>query len=121
MSSAKCMHAPRVMVPNGGKKHKDGTPQLQCQQCVRDSHNAHSRRKQDYDVWFQRQGGMCAFCGAPLDHSNRTHLDHNHRTNQKRGLVHAACNQMIGGIENAVALVGIHAVLNYLGLTVDNT
>ena len=121
MSRAKCLHNPRALVANGGK-HKDGTPILQCRECVRTSHNKYSRKKQGYDAWYQMQGGLCAFCMLPLDgHSNRTHLDHNHVTGVKRGLVHAACNLMIGGVENAVALMGVHRVLDYLGLTVDNT
>lgn len=114
MSQAKCLHAPRVMVPNGGK-HKDGSAILQCKECIRQSKRQSRRRKMGYDEWFQRQRGLCAFCGLLLDpDSNRTHLDHNHRTDQKRGLVHAACNQMIGGIENAIALVGLDALVRYV-------
>ena len=73
------------------------------------------RKQQHYDEWFQRQAGLCAFCGLPLDaNSNRTHLDHNHETGRERGLVHAQCNHMIGGVENAVRLLGIVRVMRYI-------
>lgn len=73
------------------------------------------RRKQDYDGWWTRQHGLCAFCGLLMDYEgNDTHLDHDHVTGRKRGLVHARCNRMIGGFEKAVALLGLERVLAYL-------
>jgi hypothetical protein len=82
---------------------------------LRESKRRHHRKKQRYGDWFQRQAGLCAFCGLPLEaNSQRIHLDHNHATGVDRGLVHAQCNQMIGGTENAIKLLGLDAVLAYL-------
>ena len=114
MSRATCLHSPRVMVPNGGK-HKDGSPQMQCRDCVRAARNRHSRKKIGYDALFEKQGGLCAFCEQPLADDNTTHRDHNHETGEVRGLVHAGCNVMIGGIENAIALVGMERLMRYVG------
>jgi hydroxylamine reductase (hybrid-cluster protein) len=113
MSQAKCLHEPRVMVPNGGKR-KDGTPILQCRQCVRASHNRSSRRKQGYDEKFAQQEGQCAFCDEPLADDNTTHREHNHATGKERGLVHARCNQMISGIEDAMDLIGLERVVRWM-------
>jgi hypothetical protein len=86
-----------------------------CHECLNDWRNANHRKKQNYDHWFQRQRGLCAFCGLPLEpNSQRTHLDHNHETGVERGLVHAQCNQAIGGLELAVRLIGWTRALRYI-------
>jgi len=109
-----CTHNPRMLVPNGGK-HKDGTPQLQCKECIRLTKWASRRRLLGYDEQFERQGGLCVFCGLPLDReSNKTHRDHNHQTGEQRGLVHARCNQMISGIEDAMALLGVERIVQWM-------
>lgn len=111
---ATCCHQPREMVPNGARR-KDGSPILQCRQCVRTWHNKYTRKKQNYDVWFQQQAGLCAFCCLPLEaNSNRTCLDHDHVTGRERGLVHAVCNHMVAGVENAARLIGWVAMRRYI-------
>ena len=104
MSRASCSH------PNPQRYRA-----YRCIECVRASKRRHMRKKQNYDDWFQRQAGLCAFCGLPLEaNSNRTHLDHNHVTGRKRGLVHAQCNQAIGGVEAAIELIGWTRLAMYL-------
>jgi hypothetical protein len=113
MGLAKCLHEPRVMVPNGGK-HKDGSPVLQCQACIRAWHLRSGRKKRQFGVWWDKQHGLCAFCGKPLADDNTTHREHNHKTGEERGLVHARCNLMIGGIENAAELLGLDALIEWM-------
>lgn len=113
MARAKCLHDPRVMVANGGT-HKDGTPQLQCKECVRVSKRDSMRRKNKRDEWWDKQGGLCAFCGQHLVNDNTTHREHNHVTGEERGLVHARCNQMISGIEDAMAMLGVERVVRWM-------
>ena len=86
-----------------------------CHECFNTWRNQHRRKQQNYDEWFDKQHGSCAFCGLPLEpNSNCTHLDHDHRTGRKRGLVHAKCNLMIGGIEKALDLIGLDRILAYV-------
>jgi hypothetical protein len=46
--------------------------------------------------------------------SQDTHLDHNHQTGVERGLVHAGCNMWIGGVETAIARIGLARLLRYV-------
>jgi len=110
---ATCNHIPRRLVPNGAK-HQDGTPQMVCADCRSTWGRRYNCKRQGFYDWWERQRGLCAFCGQPLVDDNTTHLDHDHATGRKRGLVHVQCNQMIGGIENAVALVGLDALVRYM-------
>jgi Autographiviridae endonuclease VII len=55
---------------------------------------------------YSKQRGYCAFCGERLplltDHKRNgltMCLDHNHTTNDVRGLVHRNCNILIGYFE----------------------
>jgi hypothetical protein len=82
---------------------------------VREKNRAWMRKQQHYDEWFTRQKGLCAFCGLPLIYEdNATHLDHDHVTGRERGLVHAQCNQAIGGFELAIQLVGLASAVLYI-------
>ena len=110
---ATCNHQPRVMVPNGAK-HKDGTPQLVCRACLSVWHQRHHRKKHGFGPMWDAQHGLCKFCGQPLADDNTTHWEHNHVTGAPRGLVHARCNQLISGIEDALAVVGWDKVRQYL-------
>lgn len=104
---ARCLHdVPRVPDSKGA---------MICPACRSQWRKQNRRKKLGYDDWFEQQRGLCAFCGLAIDaNSNRTHLDHSHVTGRKRGLVHAACNIMIGGLENAVALIGWDRIRAYL-------
>jgi len=112
---ATCNHNPRRLV-QGGPRHKDGTPVMVCADCRSVWSRKYNRKKSGFLEFWDRQKGLCAFCGQQLVDDNTVHLDHNHKTGRKRGLVHAQCNQMIGGIENAVALVGMHNIVRYLAI-----
>jgi hypothetical protein len=49
---------------------------------------------------YKEQQGKCALCGEDLPTNfRRAHWDHNHATKQFRGLVHNACNIIIGYVE----------------------
>jgi hypothetical protein len=56
----------------------------------------------ELEILWKRQGGLCAFCEAPLNlaKTNTIHLEHNHETGQVRGFVHAACNFIEGQVKN---------------------
>lgn len=110
---ATCNHTPRRMVPNG-QKHKDGTAQMICADCRSIWSQRYNRKKTGFAALWDAQHGLCAFCEQPLADDNTTHRDHNHATGTVRGLVHAQCNQMIGGLELAISLVGLNRVCAYI-------
>jgi len=113
MERAHCNHEPRVLVPNGAK-HKDGTSVMICATCKADWSRRWKRKRDGWQAFWDAQHGLCALCGQPLTDDRNTHLDHNHVTGRKRGLVHVQCNQMLGGIENAIALIGLDKLVQYL-------
>jgi len=50
-----------------------------------------------YDAMYAKQQGLCALCGTTIvKHERKTHIDHNHRTEEIRGLLCEACNIGLG-------------------------
>jgi len=49
------------------------------------------------NIW-KSQNGICPICEQPLDFSSAV-VDHDHDTNKIRGLLHRACNLMLGHFE----------------------
>jgi len=41
------------------------------------------------------QHGLCALCGKPPD-GEKLMVDHNHETDEVRGLIHRFCNSLLG-------------------------
>jgi hypothetical protein len=50
----------------------------------------------EYDQMLARQGGVCAISGQTVDLGAHFHVDHDHRTEQVRQLLHPAINQALG-------------------------
>lgn len=55
---------------------------------------------------FQKQGGLCAICHKPEKEIDKKtglprplHVDHNHVTNEVRGLLCGECNKGIGSLK----------------------
>jgi len=110
---ATCNHVPRRLRATN-RVNKDGSSVTYCIDCKADWARRANRKKNGFAERMRCQNGLCAFCGQPLPDDNTVHLDHNHQTSVKRGLVHAHCNHYIGGIEKAIALVGADAMLRYI-------
>jgi hypothetical protein len=60
----------------------------------------------DYEALLLFQGGRCALCWRPEMKVHHTTgrvqmlaVDHDHKTNENRGLLDAECNQLLGKIE----------------------
>lgn len=49
----------------------------------------------EYDELLERQGGVCAICGAPPNRK-KLGVDHDHETGEIRGLLCPGCNRAIG-------------------------
>jgi membrane-associated HD superfamily phosphohydrolase len=58
---------------------------------------------EDYEVLFNKQGGVCAICGKP-ETTRRLSIDHNHETGMVRGLLCSRCNLTIGKMEDNIEL-----------------
>lgn len=51
----------------------------------------------EYDVMLEAQGGGCAVCGkTPEENSRRLCVDHDHATEEIRGLLCSQCNRGLG-------------------------
>jgi len=57
----------------------------------------------NYDILLQDQGGVCAICKQPppqYKKTNRLYVDHDHETQQVRGLLCQTCNLGLGYVED---------------------
>jgi hypothetical protein len=74
---------------------------------------------EQYEQLLKDQNNNCALCGKPFSTDTRsTHVDHCHRTNKVRGVVHRACNVILGySMENIDIL---QRAIEYLKKHIDN-
>lgn len=57
----------------------------------------------EYDALYEEQNGECAICGTTQCADAREfplHVDHNHRTDEVRGLLCDLCNRGIGNFND---------------------
>lgn len=55
----------------------------------------------EYDAISESQGGRCAICGSHQSElSRRLYIDHDHKTNQIRGLLCHRCNIILGNAKD---------------------
>jgi hypothetical protein len=57
----------------------------------------HGATYMDRERLFKRQHGLCPVCREPV--TLWDNVDHDHKTKAIRGLLHGACNRLIGLIE----------------------
>lgn len=70
-----------------------------------------------YDEIFEQQGGVCAICERPESrvvkgNLNRMAVDHDHETDEVRGLLCAKCNTALGKFNDDPAL--LERAIDYL-------
>lgn len=62
--------------------------------------SVHCMSLKDYESMVKQQGGVCAICKLPPkrtnSHTNRLHIDHDHKTGSVRGLLCDLCNVALG-------------------------
>ena len=61
---------------------------------------------------MESQGGTCAICGDEFLTSYNTHSDHDHATNQLRGILCVCCNTALGLFHDNPA--NLQAAIEYL-------
>ena len=67
----------------------------------------------EYDEMLEGQGGGCAICGmTPEDNGKRLAVDHDHETDEVRGLLCNNCNTGIGLLQDNPAV--LRSAANYL-------
>ena len=56
---------------------------------------------EQYEEIFKKQNGLCAICGSPpRGRMKNLSVDHDHVTNNVRGLLCVTCNRALGYLEN---------------------
>jgi hypothetical protein len=60
---------------------------------------------EDYDKLFNNQKGVCAICGGINESGRRLAVDHNHKTDEVRGLLCDMCNHMLGSARDDIQLL----------------
>jgi len=69
--------------------------------------------EETYNHIFNKQNGKCAICGThQIDLSVKLSVDHDHLTNEVRGLLCSKCNKGIGFMNDSVEI--LHNAINYL-------
>jgi hypothetical protein len=68
--------------------------------------------EQEYDKRLAEQGGLCGLCHRPPGEDELFVVDHDHETEEVRGLIHRKCNLAIGFLEDRLDL--LEAAVTYL-------
>jgi hypothetical protein len=67
---------------------------------------------EEYDELLKQQKGVCAICYGTNANGKRLAVDHNHETDETRGLLCANCNSAIGLLGDSV--VYLASAIRYL-------
>lgn len=65
-----------------------------------------------YHSMLEAQRNTCAICCTPLSPQRGTHVDHNHQTQQIRGILCNACNRGLGYLKDSPQL--LQRAIDYL-------
>jgi hypothetical protein len=71
----------------------------QGQDLLHQEHKKYERRgitKEQYNAVLECQQGLCAICQGPPKEGQSLAMDHNHQTNEFRGLLCKECNRALG-------------------------
>ena len=69
------------------------------QALLHNNHKKYERRgitKEEYEFVFKTQESLCAICKQPPKDTHDLAMDHNHKTNEFRGLLCKECNRALG-------------------------
>jgi hypothetical protein len=60
---------------------------------------------EDYDDLMKIQGGLCAICRRPCSSGRRLAVDHDHESDEIRGLLCTKCNMAVGFFDDDAEIV----------------
>lgn len=101
------------------KRTPDGRYDV-CRDCRSKHRNITDIPKEDYEALLQAQNYACAICGVNAEESkNGLAVDHNHATDQVRGLLCVRCNVGLGYFKDNIN--SLNEAVNYLLRTDDAT
>lgn len=98
-----------------GQRFRDCNPEYETNKALKKRYGI---TLEEYNSFFERQGGVCAICGNPetaKDYSGEVRklsLDHDHATGVVRGLLCNNCNAGIGMLQDSILV--IEKALEYL-------
>jgi len=72
----------------------------------------HGMTVEQYDQMLKSQGGLCAICRQPSVTGKRLHVDHDHATGRRRGLLCHHCNTALGNFKDDPLVIA--TALEYL-------
>lgn len=61
---------------------------------------------------IKSQNNQCAICGEMFSLKRDTHVDHNHNTNEVRGILCSNCNTSLGGFKDSIN--NLESAIQYL-------
>lgn len=71
------------------------------------------KRTQFYQELVAMQGGeYCLICASPPPEGKRLHIDHDHVTDEIRGLLCPRCNRLLGAADDSMVM--LQRAINYL-------
>ena len=92
---------------------KENPEKYQSQHIVGRKLRRYKMTPESYDEIFDKQKGLCLICETPLvKHARGTHIDHNHETDEIRGLLCEFCNIGLGMFRESVQI--LHKASDYL-------
>lgn len=99
--NSSCKDCNKILWDKWVDKNKEHYQEIkkQSQNLLHHKHKKYERRgitKEQYDIVFKLQEGKCAICGLPPKDNHALAMDHNHATNEFRGLLCKECNRALG-------------------------
>ena len=99
--NSSCKNCNKIIWDKWVDKNKEHYQEIkkQSQNLLHHAHKKYERRgitKEQYDIVFKLQEGKCAICGSLPKDNHALAMDHNHATNEFRGLLCKECNRALG-------------------------
>lgn len=94
----------------------NGSPRSKCKKCFSETSNNRYRfydiSEDIYDKMLSIQNNKCAICEKSFESKRKTFIDHNHKTNNVRGLLCPKCNTLLGHANDSIII--LNKAIEYL-------